>query len=89
MAEADKWSEYYQHLTEKFSNKGMSSSDAKLKAKTYNIWPILGFKYDELIHKCREHMEKVNKGEATDADGYPKVFINYINIDQIDSTRTE
>ena len=73
-SEQEGWQEFTEYLTNRFSTSGLTNPDAKPKAKSYNIWPVLGFSLDELKRSCSEHFTKVDKGESSDVEGYPQVL---------------
>ena len=64
MSELDEWQEFSEYLVDQFTKAGFADQDAKDKAKDFNIWPQLGFSFEELKSGCFDHFSKMDRGEC-------------------------
>ena len=67
--------EFSEYLVDKITKAGFAYQDAKDKAKDFNIWPQLGFSFEELKSGCFDHFRKMDRGECTASEGYPQIII--------------
>ena len=89
MSELDEWQEFSEYLVDQFTKAGFADQDAKDKAKDFNIWPQLGFSFDELKSGCFDHFSKMDRGECTASEGYPQVILVNENSKLAQSVCTE